>query len=439
MVEKVSISDLASLGGPPTFRQALHVNRPAVGDWSTFSSHLESVWKARWFTNNGCLVHKLEERLQNYLNVKHCILTCNGTLAMAITVRALNLSGEIILPSFTFISTPHILSWSNIKPVFCDVDPETWTIDPKHCASLINLRTSAIIGTHTFGRTCNTDILQKIAAQNGIALLFDAAHSFGCTHNQRMIGSFGDAEIFSFHATKAFHTGEGGAVTTNNDILAERIRHMRNFGFTDYDQVSFLGLNAKMPETSAALGLTNLDSIEELIDLNHQSYLLYQQQLSGIPGLKLRSYSTADKSNYHYICLDISAAELGFTRDQFVTLLHAENVLARRYFYPGCHRMQVYQFALPNSKCLPVTDQLSERVVVLPSGSSASTNEIISLCALIRFLAKNSLEIRATLDLQTTSNSEPFCPEEKDSPVSQEEHYWEPFHNYSGFFNSPSK
>src|SRR4051794_25016690 len=199
------------------------------------------MWDKRWFSNQGPYVREFEDKLSKLLGVKHCIPVCNGTIAMELAIRALDLKGEVIVPSFTFISAAHALQWQEITPVFCDVDPKTHNLDPKKIEAMITPRTTAIVAVHTWGRPCEVDTLSRVARRNDLRLLFDAAHAFGCSHEGRAIGNFGDAEVFSFHATKFFNTFEGGAVATNDDELAARIRLMKNFGFQGNDNVVYIG------------------------------------------------------------------------------------------------------------------------------------------------------------------------------------------------------
>ena len=269
---------------------------------------------------------------------------CNGTVALEIAIRALGMEGEVIVPSFTFIATAHALQWQGITPVFCDIDPRTHTLDPGKVEQAITPRTTGIIGVHVWGHTCDIDALAEIAARRGLKLLFDAAHAFACSYKGRMIGSFGDAEVFSFHATKFFNTLEGGAVVTNDDELAKKLRLMRNFGFTGYDKVSYLGTNGKMNEISAAMGLTSLESLDEFIAVNRRNYLRYREELRDIAGARVLTYDETESCNYQYIVLELDEAVTRIvSRDELWRILTAENVMARRYFYPGCHRMEPYR------------------------------------------------------------------------------------------------
>ena len=399
IVPKKSIYDLAIFGGSPAFHSTLHVNRPNTGDRSTFDRYIDSAWNSRWFTNDGPLVRELEDKLQNYLDVKHCILTSNGTAALAATINALNLSGEIILPSFTFISTAHTLALNKIKPVFCDIDPQSWNIDFEQCEKLISDKTTAIIPTHTFGHPCEINKLEEIVRRRGLKLIFDSAHAFGCGYNGKMIGRFGDAEIFSFHATKVFHTFEGGAITTNNDTLAYRLKKFRNFGFNDMGQIENVGTNAKMSETHAAMGLTNLKSLTKFIKQNEAGFELYDRYLNSIPGLTIHRNPIPEKHNYQYVCLDISMRDFGLSRDQLMQILHAENALVRRYFSPGCHQTTTFKSTdLQEFDRLKYTNSISQRVLVLPSGTSASEIEIVELCSLIKLIANNASLVLSQLE-----------------------------------------
>ena len=225
--------------------------------------------------------------------------------------------------------------------------------------------------------------------------MFDAAHAFGCSYRGHMIGGFGDAEVFSFHATKFFNTLEGGAVATNNDELATKIRLMKNFGFAGLDNVVYIGTNGKMNEVSAAMGLTGLESLDEFIALNFRNYQLYKQELSGLAGVRMISYDESEKCNYQYIVLEIDEAITAISRDQLLKVLQAENVVARRYFYPGCHRMEPYRSYFPHaSLLLPETERLVKRVLLLPTGTAVGSEEIVGICEMIRLAIEHGEELR---------------------------------------------
>jgi dTDP-4-amino-4,6-dideoxygalactose transaminase len=312
---------------------------------------------------------------------------CNGTVALEIAIRALGLKGEVIVPSYTFIATPHALSWQEITPVFADIDPATHNLDPASVERMISTRTSGIIGVHLWGRPAPIDALQDIADRHRLQLMFDAAHAFGSRHDGRRIGGFGRCEVFSFHATKAFNTFEGGAVTTDDDELAQTMRLMRNFGFAGFDNVVHPGTNGKMVEICAAMGLVNLDHFDDVVARNRENHRAYEQALADIPWARLMPYDDAQDNSHHYLILELDAdAPVG--RDEFVAALHAENILARKYFWPGCHRMKPYRELYPNAGLLLAqTEQVAGRVIVLPNGTALPDSAPGAIAAVLRCLA----------------------------------------------------
>lgn len=369
---------------------ALHVGRPNIGNRDVFFRRLNDMFDRRWLTNNGPFVQELEKKIAERLGINHCVAVCNGTMALEIAIKALGMSGEVILPAFTFIGTAHALQWQGIKPVFCDIDPKTHNLDPSKVEALITERTTGILGVHLWGRPCSPESLSHIAEKHGLALLFDAAHAFDCSHGGKMIGHFGDAEIFSFHATKFFNTAEGGAIVTRNDEVAEKARQMRDFGFAGYDNVVSLGVNGKMIELCAALGLTNLESIDEFITSNRRDYEQYQEELSGLAGLSFVEYNRTEKNNYQYVVVLVDENKTGVDRDTLVSMLHDNGILARRYFWPGCHRMEPYRTKDPQARDrLPETERVARQVFVLPTGTTVSPADITRTCLLIRHAIKN--------------------------------------------------
>lgn len=389
MADAPQREDLINFGDRPAFPEPLHVGRPNVGDSARFLERVQQMFERRWFTNNGPLVVELERRLAEYLGVRHCVLTCNATIALQMTIRALGLSGEVILPSFTFVATAHALAWQEVTPIFCDVDLSTHNIDPKHIEELITPRTTGIIGVHVWGRPCDVEAIDTIAKRHGLNVIYDAAHAFACSRGARKLGAFGNAEVFSFHATKFFNTFEGGAVATDDDALAEKLKLIRNFGFVGTDDVQALGINGKMPEICAAMGLTLLETLNSLLETNKQNYEAYQRGLAGVPGLSLMRFDEENASNYQYIVVSVDSARLGMHRDQLVTLLHRQNVRARRYFYPACHRMEPYR-SWPRTRnyALPSTEKLADSLLILPTGTAVGSTEISMICELLRAAQK---------------------------------------------------
>lgn len=338
-------------------------------------------------------MQEIEKRLANYLGVKHCIAICNGTIALEI--RAVALTGEVIVPSFTFVATAHALQWQEISPIFCDIDPTTHLVDPDCLEQMITLRTSGIIGVHTWGHPCDVQALTEIAERRDLTLLFDAAHAFGYSHGGTMIGNFGSAEIFSFHATKLFNTFEGRGVATNDDGLTEKIRLMKNFGFTDYDQVEYIGKNGKMTEICAAIGLTGLQSLDEFIEVIRENFATCRDGLTGLTGIQLLDYESYDKRNYQYITIEVDFSDTTLTRNELFRLLHSENVLARRHFYPGCHRIEPYRSFFPHAGLLlPNTEFVAQRVLILPAGNSVGPEDISMICSIVQEASENPAAAR---------------------------------------------
>ena len=381
--------DLAIHGAAPAFEQQLHVGRPNIGDRNAFMQYAADIFDRRWLSNNGPLVQELEDKVARHLGVKHCVAMCNGTIALEIAIRALGLEGEVIVPSYTFVATAHALQWQGITPVFADIDPATHNLSPAAVRRMITPRTTGIIGVHLWGRAAQVAELQQIADEHGLKLMFDAAHAFSCSSGGKMIGSFGACEVLSFHATKFFNTFEGGAVVTNDDGLAATMRLMRNFGFEGLDQVSHPGTNGKMIEIAAAMGLANLPKLDEVIAANRRNYQAYAEALDGIPGLSLLRYDENERNNYQYVVLEV-AEDCAASRDRLVEALRAENIMARRYFWPGCHRMEPYRSLFPHAGLvLPATEAVANRVIVLPTGQTMDADMVQTVVQVIRTMVQH--------------------------------------------------
>jgi dTDP-4-amino-4,6-dideoxygalactose transaminase len=377
-------ADLAINGAPPAFEEMLHVGRPNMGDRAAFMRHVEDIFDRRWLSNDGPLVQEFEQKVAAHLGVKHCVAMCNGTIALEIAIRALGLEGEVIVPAYTFVATAHALQWQGITPVFADIDPTTHTLDPAAVRKMITPRTSGIIGVHLWGRGAQVDALQDIVDEHGLKLMFDAAHAFDCSIGGRKIGSFGACEVLSFHATKFFNSFEGGAVVTNDDELARTARLMRNFGFSGVDQVSYPGTNGKMIEIAAAMGLVNLESVDDVIEANRANYHAYRSALAGIDGVRLVEYDESERNNFQYVVMEV-APDCAVARDTLVDTLRAENILARRYFWPGCHKMEPYRSLFPHAGLLlPATEAIAASVIVLPTGQTMDAQKIAVVGQVIR-------------------------------------------------------
>lgn len=369
----------------PEFPEPLHVGRPNIGNRERLLQRINEMLDRRWLSNDGPLVREFESAVAGYIGARHCIALCNATVGLEIAIRATGLKGEVIVPAYTFVATAHALTWLGIRPIFADIDPSSHNVDPVSVEGLITPKTTGIIGVHVWGRPCDTKALEDIGRSNGLTVMYDAAHAFGSSCEGTMVGNFGECEVFSFHATKFLNSFEGGAIVTNNDTLAEKIRLMRNFGFKGFDNVVTLGTNGKMSEPSAAMGLTSLESIKELIAINERNHASYGAHLAGIPGIHLLERVDGERHNYQYVVIEVDEMLFGRTRDELVELLHAENVVARKYFWPGCHRMQPYAYEQPDAALkLPETEKIAARVIVLPTGQAIDDEIICRICAIIK-------------------------------------------------------
>ena len=359
----------------------LHVGSPNPVNKENFFKYLNTALDANWITNFGYLNRNLEKKIADFLGVKHCICVCNATTGLQLLHQALDLSGEVIIPSFTFVATAHSLKFLNINPVFCDIDPDTHLIDSTKIEALITNKTTAILGVPIWGQPLNYKALETIAQNYNLKLIFDSAHAFGCKFGDKFIGGFGDAEVFSFHATKIFSCGEGGAVTTNCDELAEKLRYMRNFGFCDYDKTLSVGINAKMSELSSAYGLSHLDDLEKNIKHNQLIHSYYTEEFAYTQNIKFLKYNFKGKSNSQYVVAEVKPQ----LRDKIIRILHSKGVIVRKYFYPGCHRLEPYvSHSRYQSIQLPVTDYIAKRIIVFPTGQQSSLESVLKIKKLIK-------------------------------------------------------
>jgi dTDP-4-amino-4,6-dideoxygalactose transaminase len=368
----------------PMFGTPRLVGCPNPVDRQRLIERLDGMFERGRFTNNGPLVQEFEESVADIIGVEHCIATCNATVAMELAARALDLKGEVIVPAFTFVATAHALHWMGLSPIFADIDPHTHNLDPQSIERLVTPQTTGIVGVHLWGRSCDTDAIGDIADRHGLRQIFDAAHAFGCSRGNRMIGGNGDCEIFSFHATKFVQSFEGGMIATNDSELATRLRLMRNFGFAGIDQIVSPGTNAKMCEANAAMGLTSLEAMPIALAVNRSNHLAYRQGLSAVEGVSLMEFDIGDKNNHQYVVVEIDQERYGATRDVLADHLQAHGVVARRYFTPPLHYVPPYSDrraeAIP---ALPVAERISAQVLALPTGAQMNAADIAGVCRLI--------------------------------------------------------
>ncbi|WP_067510104.1 aminotransferase class I/II-fold pyridoxal phosphate-dependent enzyme [Actinoplanes sp. TFC3] len=372
--------DLATFGGTPAFATPRSVGRPNIGDRAALFARLDAALDRAWLSNGGPLAEEFEQRVAAIAGTEFCVATCNATAGLQLALRATGVLGEVIVPSLTFAATAHAVAWLGLTPVFCDVDPLTGALDPEHARSLIGPRTSAILAVHVWGRAAPVPELEELAAEHGLRLFFDAAHAFGCTSAGRPIGGNGDGEVFSFHSTKFVNSFEGGALVTDDPELAARARRMRNFGIARAEQVELIGLNAKLNEAAAAMGLTSLDSMERFIAHNRENYYAYRDGLAGLPGISVLGFDERERNNYQYVILTVDERRAGLDRDTLLAILAAENVHGRAYFSPGCHQMRPYA----DGTRLPHTERLAAQVLAVPTGIAVSAADAAAIAGIIR-------------------------------------------------------
>jgi dTDP-4-amino-4,6-dideoxygalactose transaminase len=381
---------------PEPFAEPVYVTRPALPDRKAVYRKIDEIWDSQWLTNIGDQHRQFESKIRKYLGVQNISLFCNGTMALQLACQALRLSGEVITTPFTFAATPHVLYWNNLKPVFCDIDPHTFNIDPERIESLITPYTTAILPVHVFGYPCDVRAIKQIADRYGIHVIYDAAHCFGVKVDGEAIGNFGDISMFSFHATKIFHTVEGGALAYNDEMLKERLELAKNFGFKGEEEIVVPGINGKMNEIQAAIGLLMLDIVEEEWRKRKQLTMLYRERLKEIPGINIRDDIPGVNHNYYNFVITVNEEEFGIGRDELYDSLKEYNVFARKYFYPLCSQLQCYR-TLPSSSAanLPVAERITKMVLSLPLYGALNERDIHKICDIIDFLCKS--ERRADL------------------------------------------
>jgi len=358
---------LAVLGGRPAFDEPLHVTKPLAPDRGAFERRMGEVFDSGWFTNSGNKERELEERLSKHLEADSCALICNGTVALQVALRALGLSGEVITTPFTFPATAHAIEWNNLTPVFCDIDPETYALDPGCAASLVGEDTSGLLPVHVFGNPCDVEGLGQLANACGLEVVYDAAHAFGVRYRGRPIGSWGDLSVLSFHATKIFHTAEGGAILGASPSIRERIDSLRNFGIVNEDVVRGVGLNGKLSELHAVVGLSVIDSVDEEIRRRLEIAAVYRERLSAVPGLVFQRLAEDLQWNGSYVPIEVDPEHFGISRDELHRALAADHVMARKYFFPLCSENESYRH-LPSAQPerLPNAHRVANRVLCLP-------------------------------------------------------------------------
>ncbi len=350
-----------------TLNGNIFVTRPDLPPLEDFVPYLEKIWERKWLTNNGLFHQELEERLARFLGVQYVSLFSNGTLALVTALQVLRITGEVITTPYSFVATTHALNWNGITPVFCDIEPETMNLDPKKLETLITPKTTAILPVHIYGNPCQVDELQRIADIYGLHVIYDACHAFGVNIEGQSVLNFGDLSVLSFHATKIFTTMEGGAIVTDNKKIKDRIDYLKNFGFADETTVMAPGINGKMNEMQAALGLLQLDKVKENIDRRRELTAIYRDKLSRVPGIRFLKDIEHVQHNYAYFPIFVNEQKYGMQRDQLYAALKQENIYGRRYFYPLISEFPMYRgLASAGQENLPVATRISREVITLP-------------------------------------------------------------------------
>ncbi len=352
------------------------VTRPVLPSLEKFSKHLESIWDSRWLTNDGKLVHALGDKLESYLKVGKLVLVSNGTVAIEIALRALGIKGDVITTPFTFSATTNMLAWVGLKPVWADINPETYNIDPDAVERKITKRTSGILAVHVYGNPCDVERLAEIVVEHDLRLIFDAAHAFGVQYHGHSILRYGDASTLSFHATKVFNTIEGGAIVVKDDAVYERLKLMRNHGIKSEEEVVLPGTNAKMNEFEAAMGLCNLETVEEDIRARKELYKCYQERLTGVGSVKFQRL-TASKYNYCYMPVCFKNKRM---RDRVYTGLAGVGIHARKYFFPLTVDFEYFTGRFRSLAGIESARRISDRVLCLPLYPDLGVETVDRIC-----------------------------------------------------------
>ncbi|MEG2021474.1 MAG: DegT/DnrJ/EryC1/StrS family aminotransferase [Oscillospiraceae bacterium] len=358
------------------------VTKPYLPPKEEFDQYVEQIWKNNWLTNQGPLHEKFKNALKQQIKADNITLTVNGHLALEIAIRGLQLSGEIITTPFTFASTIHAITLNGITPVFCDIKDTDLTIDESKIESLITDKTTAILPVHVYGHTCNTERIEEIGKKYNLKVIYDAAHAFGVLKNGKSLSLCGDVSMYSFHATKLFHSIEGGALVYNDNSLVQIFDDYKNFGIHDEEHVDYVGGNAKMNEFQAAMGLANLAHIDEIICERKAITLHYRQRLYGVKGIRFfePEQTKGVEYNYAYMPVLINAEQFGISRDELYDVLKREdNIVTRKYFYPIATEYACYS-NLRNRSNTPVALNVSQKVLALPIYSGLSLQEVDYIC-----------------------------------------------------------
>lgn len=358
------------------------VTRSSMPDYEEYIEAIRPLWESRWLTNMGTFHQQLEQKLIEYLKIQSLSLFTNGHMALELALQAMELEGEVITTPFTFASTTHAIIRNGLKPIFCDINPQTYTIDAEQIESLITDRTSAIVPVHVYGNICDVEKIEDIAGKYGLKVVYDAAHAFGTEYKGIGVGNFGDASMFSFHATKVFHTIEGGAVSYHSEEFGRKLYQLKNFGIRDEETVDGVGSNAKMNEFQAIMGLCNLKNLETEIGKRHSVVARYRTNLEEVKGIRLPQSQEDVKPNYAYFPILVESEVCGFTRDELREELKKNHINARKYFYPLTNSFDCYKSMFSVDQT-PIALQISRQVLTLPLYADLELEDVDRICEII--------------------------------------------------------
>ena len=365
------------------FQKPIYVTRPFLPPLEKFCDGLKEVWDNHWLTNNGPIVQRFCRQLSNYFETDNVCLFNSGTLALQIGLEGIGIAGEVITTPFTFVATTHALFWNKIRPVFVDIEPDYYTLDPEKVEAAITPWTTAIVAVHVFGHPCNVYALDNIARRHNVRLIYDAAHAFGVRIGNKSIAHFGDMSMFSFHATKSYHSIEGGMLTFQDSGLKKTFDYLKNFGFESEVEVVMPGTNAKMNEMQALMGSMMLEHVEKITEKSQQIASLYREKLSGVPGIRLTPELPKDvQYNYVYMPIEVDEQGFGMSRDALYEELKKYNIYSRRYFYPLICDYACYKSIVVKDP-LTVARLVASRILTLPIYYDLALADVQQICDII--------------------------------------------------------
>lgn len=365
------------------FEKPIYVTKPYLPDLNDFKEALKEIWDSGWLTNNGPVVQRFSKELCNYFETDNVCLFTNGTLALQIGLQGMGISGEVITTPFTFIATTHSLFWNKIRPVFVDIEPNFYTLDPDKVEAAITPWTTAILAVHVYGYPCNVNVLADIARRHNLKLIYDAAHAFGVNIGNKSIAHFGDISMFSFHATKLFHSIEGGMLTFHDSGIKAIFDYLKNFGFKNELEVVMPGTNAKMNEIQALMGSMILEHLDKIISKRREISTVYRTILEGVPGIHIPPELPKDvRYNYAYFPIEIHEKDFGMNRDSLYNKMREFNVFPRRYFYPLICDYSCYQ-SISIKDPLTVSRNAADKILTLPIYYDLSLDDVQTICDII--------------------------------------------------------